>query len=269
MLDHVLATRYVAPLREGGSLPGLVEADDCGTYVVKFRGAGQGAKALIAEVIVAALARTIGLRVPELRAIELDPAIARYEADEEVQDLLNASIGLNLGVDFLPGALGFDGASAKLDPAEASTIMWLDAFVANVDRSWQNPNLLIWHKQLWCIDHGAALYFHHGWTKQRSQHGWTQQQSQSHHGSQSDDGGAQRFAVQPYAYDKHIMSAYLDRVPAADARLAGQLTAAAIEAAVADVPSEWLGSATDRERYVEYLLARVAEPRRWLPGAAA
>ena len=249
MLDHVLATRYVAPLREGGSLPGLVEADDCGTYVVKFRGAGQGARALVAEVIVAGLARTIGLRVPELRAVELGPAIARYEADEEVQDLLNASVGLNLGVDFLPGSLGFDGASTKLDPAEAATIMWLDAFVANVDRSWQNPNLLMWHKQLWCIDHGAALYFHHNWS--------------------SSSAGAQRFAVQPYAYDKHIMSAYVDGLPSADARLAGQLSAGAIEAAVADVPAEWLDSPADRDRYVDYLVARVFEPRRWLPEVAA
>ena len=262
MLDHVLATRYVAPLREGGSLPGLVEADDCGTYVVKFRGAGQGAKALVAEVIVAGLARTIGLRVPDLRGVELGPAIARYEADEEVQDLLNASVGLNLGVDFLPGSLGFDGASTRLDPAEAATIMWLDAFVANVDRSWQNPNLLIWHKQLWCIDHGAALYFQYGWRSEQSQHG-------SQPELESDDGGAQRFAVQPYAYDKHIMSTHVDGLPDADARLAGQLTAAAIEAAVADVPAEWLDSPADRGRYVDYLVARVAEPRRWLPEVAA
>lgn len=245
MLDHVLATRYVSPLREGGSLPGLVEADDCGTYVVKFRGAGQGVKALVAEVIVARLAQTIGLRVPELKAVELDPAIARYEADEEVQDLLNASVGLNLGVDFLPGALGYDGASSKVDSREAATILWLDGFVANVDRSWQNPNLLVWHKNLWCIDHGAALYFHHNW--------------------QPGPDGAQRFAVQPYAFDRHIMRAYLAGLLDVDAELASRLTAAVIEEAVADVPSEWIES---RERYVDYLVARLAGPRQWLRGAA-
>lgn len=245
MLDHVLATRYVSPLREGGSLPGLVEADDCGTYVVKFRGAGQGVKALVAEVIVAGLARRIRLRVPELKVVELDPAIARYEADEEVQDLLNASLGLNLGVDFLPGALGYDGASTKVDPREAATIMWLDGLVANVDRSWQNPNLLVWHKNLWCIDHGAALYFHHNW--------------------QPGSDGAQRFAVQPYAFDRHIMSAYLPGIFGVDAELAAKLTSTAIEEAVADVPAEWLDAP---DRYVEYLVARVQAPRRWLPEAA-
>lgn len=246
MLDHVLATRYVSPLREGGSLPGLVEADDCGTYVVKFRGAGQGVKALVAEVIVARLARVIGLRVPELKLVELDSAIARYEADEEVQDLLNASIGLNLGVDFLPGSLGYDGASLKVDPREAASIMWLDALVANVDRSWQNPNLLVWHRNLWCIDHGAALYFHHSW--------------------QPDGDGAQRFAVQPYAFDRHIMSAYLPRIFDVDGDLAAQLTETAIAEAVADVPEEW---AEAPQRYVDYLVARVREPRQWLPEEAA
>ena len=155
VIPTVAVTRYVTPLREGGSLPGIVEADDLGTYVCKFRGAGQGVRVLVAEVIVAGLAERIGLRTPRLVALDLDPAIARYEADEEVQDLLNASPGLNLGVDFLPGSFGFDGhvPAGSTDPVR---VLWLDAFVANVDRSWRNPNLLLWHGNLWVIDHGAA-----------------------------------------------------------------------------------------------------------------
>ena len=168
VIPTVAVTRYVTPLREGGSLPGIVEADDLGTYVCKFRGAGQGLRVLVAEVIVAGLAERIGLRTPRLVALDLDPAIARYEADEEVQDLLNASPGLNLGVDFLPGSFGFDGHVPPAPTGERSIdpvrVLWLDAFVANVDRSWRNPNLLLWHGNLWVIDHGAALYFHHGWS---------------------------------------------------------------------------------------------------------
>ena len=167
MIPSVAVTRYVTPLREGGSLPGIVEGDDLGTYVCKFRGAGQGVRVLVAEVVVGELARRIGLRTPTLVALDLDPEIARYEADEEVQDLLNASPGLNLGVDFLPGAFGFDGAQqiegGPTGEGVAAKVLWLDAFTANVDRSWRNPNLLCWHGDLWVIDHGAALYFHHAW----------------------------------------------------------------------------------------------------------
>jgi hypothetical protein len=162
VIRTVAATRYVAPLREGGSLPGLVEADDLGTYVCKFRGAGQGLKVLVAEVVVGELARRLGIATPELVAVELDRVIGTYEADEEVQDLLSASIGLNLGVDFLPGSFGYDAAYSP-DPEVAASILWLDALTANVDRSWRNPNLLVWHGDLWAIDHGASLYFHHGW----------------------------------------------------------------------------------------------------------
>ena len=156
----VAATRYVAPLREGGSLPGIVEADDLGIYVCKFRGAGQGLKVLVAEVVVGELARRLGIRTPELVAVELDAVIGKYEADEEVQDLLTASIGLNLGVDFLPGSFGYD-AAYRPDPEVAASVLWLDALTANVDRSWRNPNLLIWHGELWAIDHAACLYYHH------------------------------------------------------------------------------------------------------------
>ena len=156
MIPTVAVTRYVTPLREGGSLPGIVEADDLGTYVCKFRGAGQGVRVLVAEVVVAGLAERIGLRTPRLVALDLDPEIARYEADEEVQDLLNASAGLNLGVDFLPGSFGYDGARRPTASADPARVLWLDAFCANVDRSWRNPNLLLWHGDLWVIDHGAA-----------------------------------------------------------------------------------------------------------------
>ena len=162
VLPRIDATRYVTPLREGGSLPGIVEATDLGTYVMKLSGAGQGPRVLVAEVIVAGLARALGLRVPDLAALTLSAEIARFEADQEVQELLNASIGLNLGIDFLPGSFGFD-SQASVGEVEGATIIWLDAFVANVDRTWRNPNLLRWHDQIWCIDHGAALYFHHLW----------------------------------------------------------------------------------------------------------
>ena len=162
-LERVRVTRYVTPLREGGSLPGVVEGEDLGTYVCKFRGAGQGLRVLVAEVVVGEIARRIGLRTPRLVVLDLDPAIARYEADEEVQDLLNASAGDNLGIDFLPGAFGWTDEQRAAVPAEAARVLWLDAFCANVDRSWRDPNLLVWHGDLWVIDHGASLYFHHGW----------------------------------------------------------------------------------------------------------
>jgi hypothetical protein len=161
VLRQITATRYVTPLREGGSLPGIVEADDLGTYVLKFRGAGQGLKVLVAEVLVGELARALGLNVPRLAVVDLQAPIAKYEADEEVQDLLTASLGLNLGIDFLPGSFGYDG-SRPPDPQTAAEILWLDAFTANVDRTWSNPNLLVWHRRPWLIDHGAALYFHRG-----------------------------------------------------------------------------------------------------------
>jgi hypothetical protein len=254
MLDQVLATRYVTPLREGGSLPGIVEAADLGTYVMKFWGAGQGAKALVAEVVVQGLARRLGVRVPDIVLLELDPAIARYEADQEVQDLLNASIGQNLGIDFLPGALGYDGKSFVVDADEAARVLWLDAFVANVDRSWRNPNLLVWHRTLWCIDHGAALYFHHNWTT-------------------AADVVPARFAAQPYAFDNHIMNAYADGLPGADAEFAPQVTQQLLTDVFDDVPESWLDApdadpSTVRGWYVDYLLARAASPRVWLEQAS-
>jgi hypothetical protein len=255
VIRTVSATRYVAPLREGGSLPGLIEADDLGIYVCKFRGAGQGVKVLVAEVLVGELARRLGIRTPDLVAVELDPVIGTYEADEEVQDLLTASIGLNLGVDFLPGSFGYD-AAYEPDPDAAASILWLDALAANVDRSWRNPNLLVWHHRLWAIDHGACLYFHHAWP--------------------GGIGSPERFARQPYDAADHVLAAYRSGLPAADARLAPLVTRDLLEEVAAEVPDSWLepvpGAETPadlRNAYVDFLAARVGGDRGWLPVAGA
>ena len=254
-LRTVTATRFVAPLREGGSLPGLLEADDLGTYVCKFRGAGQGLRVLVAEVVVGELARRLGIRVPDLVGVELDAVIGRYEADEEVQDLLTASVGLNLGVDFLPGSFGYD-ASCSPPPEVAASILWLDALTANVDRSWRNPNLLVWHGDLWAIDHGACLYFHHAWS--------------------GGIGSPERFARQTYDASDHVLAAYRDGLPAADEELAPRVTPELLGEVLAMVPDEWLEpvSGADspdalREAYVGFLHARVTGSRSWLPTAGA
>ena len=252
-LPTVRATRYVVPLREGGSLPGIIEADDLGTYVCKFRGAGQGLRVLVAEVLVGELARALGIATPDLVAVDLDPAIARYEADEEVQDLLNASLGLNLGIDFLPGSFGFD-AACRPDPDLAARVLWLDALTANVDRSWRNPNLLMWHGKLWLIDHGASLYFHHSWP--------------------GGIGDPARFAAQPYSFDDHALMAYLPGLRDADAALAPQVTDELLHDVVGRVPEEWLeavpgaDTAQVRDAYATFLSARVSGDRPWLGGAA-
>jgi len=255
VIPTVSATRYVAPLREGGSLPGIVEADDLGTYVCKFRGAGQGLRVLVAEVVVGELARRLGIRTPDLVAVQLDAAIGKYEADEEVQDLLTASVGLNLGVDFLPGSFGFDSGCTP-DPEDAARVIWLDALTANVDRSWRNPNLLVWHKELWAIDHGACLYFHHGWPQRI--------------------GSPERFARQPYDVSDHVLAAYLPGVERADAILAPLVTGDLLREVVAQVPEDWLevppgaaGVDAVREAYVDFLLARVSGGRSWLPRVSA
>ena len=256
MIPTVSVTRYVTPLREGGSLPGIVEGDDLGTYVCKFRGAGQGLRVLVAEVIVGELARRIGLRTPRLVALDLDPQIARYEADEEVQDLLNASTGLNLGIDFLPGSFGYDGQVAAGDSVGAK-VLWLDAFTANVDRSWRNPNLLVWHGDLWVIDHGASLYFHHGWGG----------------GALLKEGAPERFADQPWNPDDHVLLAHAAGLPAVDAELAALLSGDVFAEVLAEVPDEWLepvpGADTPeavRAAYVAFLTARLGT-RQWLPQA--
>ncbi len=251
-LAHVSATRFVAPLREGGSLPGLIEADDLGTYVCKFRGAGQGLPVLVAEVIVSGLADALGLRTPRLVTVDLTEPIARYEADEEVQDLLNASLGLNLGVDFLPGSFGFDSA-VSVDPAYAARVIWLDGFVANVDRSWRNPNLLVWHGEVWVIDHGASLYFHHAWA-----------------GGLTDPA---RFADQQWSVADHVLGAYADAVaPLADG-LGDLVTDDVLSSVVGRVPDEWLvgpvGPDEMRAAYVAFLQARRDGSRAWLPQRGA
>lgn len=241
--------RYVTPLREGGSLPGIVEADDLGTYVCKFRGAGQGVRVLVAEVIVSGLAEALDIPTPRIVALELSPDIARYEADEEVQDLLRASVGLNLGVDFLPGAFGFDH-STPTDPGVAARILWLDAFTANVDRSWRNPNLLSWHGGVYAIDHGASLYFHHAWS-----------------GGITDPA---RFAAQPWRIDDHVFASRIGDLSAVDAS-ARRDVASALDRVVAQVPDQWLApvpGAEDagavREAYVRFLGARLGSDS-WLP----
>ena len=183
MLPHITATAYLTALREGGSLPGLLEADDLGTYVVKFTGAGQGPRALVAEIVVGRLGQELGVRVPELALIDVDPEIGRREPDQEVQDLVAASAGLNLAMDFLPGSIGYD-RSFDVPVADASAVVWLDAYVANVDRSRRNTNLLIWHRSLWAIDHGACLRFHHSW------------------------GDPRRFAESAYDYSDHVLGGF-------------------------------------------------------------
>jgi hypothetical protein len=234
-LRSVGATRYVTPLREGGSLPGLVEADDDGLYVLKFRGAGQGVKALVAEIIGGELARTLGLAVPEIVLMEVDPALGAAEPDPEIQDLITGSAGLNVGLDFLPGSLPYTPAAGlQPTPGTAAEIVWLDALVTNVDRTPRNPNLLVWHGRLWLIDHGAALYFHH--------RDWS-----------SEAAAARTFP----AISDHVLLPPASSVLDADARLAERLSEAALREAVSLVPAEW----ADREAYVDYLSRRLAAPR--------
>lgn len=249
-LPVVLATRYLAPLREGGSLPGIVEADDLGTYVCKFRGAGQGLRVLVAEVIAGELARGLGLSTPNLVGLDVASAIARYEADEEVQDLLTASLGLNLGVDFLPSSFGFDSTIA-MGAEFAAKLLWFDGFIANVDRTWRNPNLLVWHGNVWLIDHGAALYFHHAWA-----------------GGLTDP---QRFAALPWDRTDHVCAEHDAR--SVDTEMASMLTEDLIASVVAMVPDEWLapipGADTaeqQRDAYIRFLAARRDGPRDWSRG---
>lgn len=250
-LPQVRVTRYVTPLREGGSLPGIVEAEDLGTYVCKFRRAGQGPRVLVAEVIVAGIARLLDIPTPDQVVLDLDPEIARYEADEEVQDLLNASAGLNLGIDFLPGSFGYDPSTSP-DSDLAGRVLWLDAFTANVDRSWRNPNLLVWRGTLQAIDHGASLYFHHSWP--------------------GGPGDPARFARQPYDASEHILGRYAAAARDQDEKLASLLTDDALSAVLADVSDDWLEPAPEAEtpdvlraRYLAFLVARRDGGRAWLP----
>lgn len=252
MLRTVTATRYVTPLREGGSLPAIVEADDDGLYVLKFRGAGQGPKVLIAELICGELGRALGLPVPEVVLVDLDEALGRNEPDEEIQELVAVSAGLNLALDYLPGSQGFEPLLLPLvDPVLASSIVWFDAYVTNVDRTPRNPNLLLWHRELWLIDHGAALYFHHNWS------------------------GYLARAQSSFAPIKdHILLPVAEDLRAADTRLAPRISAELIEQIVTAIPEEWLGqeavfadAAEHRAAYISYLLSRLNGPRAFVEEA--
>jgi HipA-like protein len=241
-LRTVIATRYVTPLREGGSLPAIVEADDDGMYVLKFRGAGQGPKALIAELLAGEIARAAGLPVPEIVFVELDPELARAEPDPEIQELIRASAGLNLALDYLPGSVTFDPVVERPDADLASSIVWFDAFVTNVDRTPRNANMLMWHRRLWLIDHGAALYFHHKWDNylERSQ--------------------------DPFPLIKnHVLLRFAVSLREADSKMTGRIAPDMIESIVKLIPDAWLAgdssfgeSGGQRDAYMEYLLSRLA-----------
>ena len=241
----VNAARYVTPLREGGSLPAIIEADDDGMYVLKFRGAGQGPKALIAELIAGEIARAAGFLVPELVFVNLDPEIAKTEPDPEIQDLIRASGGLNLGLDYLPGSVMFDPVADQPDADLASRIVWFDAYVTNVDRTPRNANMLMWHRKLWLIDHGAALYFHHSWT------------------------GMDQRSKDPFPLIKqHILLPFAQTLETADQTMTAAITPAVINEVVGLVPDEWLendshfeSTAEHRRAYVEYLTRRLEAPR--------
>src|SRR5215213_5005929 len=251
-LRTVTATRYVTPLREGGSLPAIVEADDDGLYVLKFRGAGQGPKALIAELIVGELARHLGLPVPEIVLVELDPELARTEPDPEIQDLIRASAGLNLALDYLPGSISFDPVIDRPDAELASAIVWLDAYTTNVDRTPRNTNMLVWHKRLYLIDHGAALFFHHDWTDYLGR-------------------SRRRFAQ----IKEHVLLPFAGAIEETDARLSAMVTPELVRDLLMLVPAEWLAAeprfneaGEHRDAYAEYLLARLAPPRDFVKEAA-
>src|SRR5215813_2431982 len=250
-LRTVTATRYVTPLREGGSLPAIVEADDDGMYVLKFRGAGQGPKALVAELVAGELARAVGLPVPEIVFVELDPELARTEPDPEIQALIRASAGLNLALDYLPGAVTFDPVADKPDADLASAVVWFDAYVTNVDRTPRNTNMLVWHRQLWLIDHGAALYFHHRW-----------------------DNYLER-SRDPFPKIKdHVLLPFAGALEDVDSKMAARVTPDIIDSIVKLIPDAWLvgnvssgGGGQHREAYVEYLLSRLESPRFFLKEA--
>lgn len=241
-LRTVNVTRYVTPLREGGSLPALVEADDGFLYVMKFRGAGQGPKALIAELIAGELARTLGFKIPELVFTELDIAFSRAEPDEEIQDLLKASVGLNLALHFLSAAITYDALVTTIEPKLASQVVWFDCLITNVDRTSRNTNMLMWHKELWLIDHGAALYFHHSWDN------WEQQ------------------AKRPFAPIKdHVLLSQASELKVVDEEFKAKITPERIREIVSFVPDEWLVDASNsmtaeerRQVYIQFLETRLA-----------
>lgn len=252
-LRTVTVTRYVTPLREGGSLPAIVEADDDGLYVLKFRGAGQGPRALVAELVAGEIARALGLPVPELVFAELAQELARTEPDPEIHALIHDSAGLNLALDYLPGSVTFDPLVHAIDADLAARIVWFDGFVTNVDRTPRNTNMLMWHRRPWLIDHGASLYFHHA-------PGWQDEPAR---------------ARDPFALlDRHVLRARAGSLAAVDAMLTPALGGEVLEAIVGAVPAPWLQGGVPeldvaplRAAYVAYLRARLAAPRPFLPEA--
>ncbi len=253
-LRTVKVTRYVTPLREGGSLPAIVEADDDGLYVLKFRGAGQGPRALIAELVSGEIARALGLPVPELVVADLDQDLARTEPDPEIHGLMHDSAGLNLALDYLPGSVTFDPVVHTIDPELAARIVWFDGYVTNVDRTPRNTNMLIWHRRPWLIDHGASLYFHHS-------PGWEDEPARAR----------EAFAL----LDRHVLRARAGSLVRVDEAMTHALAGDVLEGIVALVPDAWLalgGSGHDpaatRAAYVRYLRARLQAPRPFLPEAS-
>ena len=243
VLRTINATRYVTPLREGGSLPAIVEADDCGLYVLKFRGAGQGPLALVAELIAGEIGRALGLNVPEIVLMNVDASLGRNEPDYEIRELLRASVGLNLALDYLPGSMMFDPAARNLADAQvASGAVWFDAFITNVDRTARNPNLLWWHKSLYLIDHGASLYFHHNWQ------------------------GLEKMALTAFpAIREHVLLPWASCLAERNALFRTRLNEALFTDVLSQVPDGWLvpepglaGPAGKREAYVEYLSQRLS-----------
>jgi hypothetical protein len=240
-LRRVTARRYVTPLREGGSLPAIVEADDDGLYVLKFRGAGQGPKALIAELLAGEIGRLAGLPVPEIAFIDLPAELARTEPDPEIQSLIQASAGLNIALDYLPGSVTFDPLVYVPDAQLASAIVWFDAFVCNVDRTARNVNMLLWHRRLWLIDHGAALYFHHAWNHR------------------------DRHATKPFTLIKdHVLLKYASALASVDAHMAATLTADKLSGIVQLIPDTWLADdpgfaskSAQREAYLDFFTLRM------------
>jgi hypothetical protein len=243
----VAASRYVTPLREGGSLPAIMEADDLGTYVVKFHAAAQGKRALVAEIIAGEIGRRLGLRVPEIVLVELDPILGRSEPDSEIRELVTGSGVLNLGLDFLPGALGFDPALARVEATLAAQVCWFDALVTNVDRTARNPNLLLWGRELYLIDHGAALYFHHDWPA-----------------------GLARSRTPFPSLKDHVLLPFAAPLASVDDALAARLDEPSLRAILANVPDRWLGDAPEEMRaaYLRWLQERLTAPRPFLPEAA-
>jgi len=237
----ISATRYVTPLREGGSLPAIVEAEDEGLYVLKFRGAGQGPKALIAELVAGEIARLLGLKVPEIVLMQLPPDLARTEPDAEIQSLIRASAGLNLALDYLPGSVTFDPLVYQPAPELASAIVWFDALVCNVDRTARNVNMLMWHRRLWLIDHGAALYFHHAWT------------------------GKDQPATKPFPLIKdHVLLRFANMIEEVDAELTARLSADKVAEIIDLVPDSWLegdpgfdGATQQRQAYLDFFRRRL------------